>query len=205
MTPKNVYDEKYAGDEYYWTTEPSAICHRVVEIVQPSKERKLKLIDLGCGEGRNAVFFATHGFDVLGLDLSAPGLEKMRRLADEQGVPVATQLGDIRSFELQHEYAVVFSTGALHYMPPEIRRERYAHFKQMTRAGGVNALSVFVNKPFIAEAPDAEATAHQYHSGELLGYYWDWEVVYTTEEIFDCNSSGIPHRHAVNRVIARKP
>lgn len=37
-----------------------------------------------------------------------------------------------------------------------------------------------------------------------MGYYWDWEILYCTEEIFDCMSSGIPHKHAVNRIIARR-
>ena len=37
-----------------------------------------------------------------------------------------------------------------------------------------------------------------------MGYYWDWEITYSAEEIFDCLSSGIPHQYAVNRVIARR-
>jgi tellurite methyltransferase len=204
MSPRNPYDEKYARDDYYWGTQPSATCRRVVEIVRPSASYRPRLIDLGCGEGRNAVYLAKQGFDVVGVDLSAPGLEKTRRLAAEEGVHVETVLGDICSFELDAQYDVVFSTGTLHYLPPEIRCARYDHLKQMTRPGGINAISVFVKKPFIPKAPDAESTAHHYRSGELLGYYWDWEILYTTEEIFDCNSSGVPHQHAVNRVVARK-
>jgi len=61
-----------------------------------------------------------------------------------------------------------------------------------------------VEKPFIPRAPDAEATAYLYRSGELMSYYWDWEILYCVEEIFDCMSSGIPHKHAVNRIIARR-
>ena len=53
-------------------------------------------------------------------------------------------------------------------------------------------------------APDSEPTAHSYRSGELLTYYWDWEILYFLEEIFDCTSSGVPHRHAVNRIVARQ-
>jgi hypothetical protein len=34
---------------------------------------------------------------------------------------------------------------------------------------GINAFSVFVEKPFIPRAPDAEETAHAYRSGELTG------------------------------------
>lgn len=69
---------------------------------------------------------------------------------------------------------------------------------------GANAFSVLVEKPFIPTAPDAEACAFLYRSGELMGYYWDWEIVHAVEEIFDCMSSGKPHQHAVNRVIARR-
>ena len=39
---------------------------------------------------------------------------------------------------------------------------------------------------------------------ELFTHYHDWLIESCTEEIFDCMSSGIPHQHAVNRVIARK-
>lgn len=44
-----------------------------------------------------------------------------------------------------------------------------------------------------------------YRSGELLAYYWDWEILHVTEVVFDCGSGGIPHRHAMDVVIARKP
>jgi tellurite methyltransferase len=37
-----------------------------------------------------------------------------------------------------------------------------------------------------------------------MSYYWEWEILYGTEEIFDCTSSGVPHKHAVNRIIARR-
>jgi tellurite methyltransferase len=61
-----------------------------------------------------------------------------------------------------------------------------------------------VEKPFIPRAPDAEETAHAYRSGELMGYYWDWEILFSTEEIFECKSGGVPHRHTVDRIIARR-
>ena len=131
------------------------LCDRVIEIIRPDPNFRPKLLDLGCGEGRNAIYFARHGFKVT-------GLEKMRRYADEAGVH------------------------------PEVRGQRFQDY------------SVFVEKPFIPRAPDAEENAFLYKSGELMGYFWDWEILYSAEEIFDCMSSGIPHRHAVNRIIARR-
>jgi tellurite methyltransferase len=81
MKACNPYDEKYASKEYYWGKKPSNICDKVIGIMQPSEDSHPKLLDLGCGEGRNAVYFAKHGFEVLGVDLSEAGLEKTRRYA----------------------------------------------------------------------------------------------------------------------------
>ena len=68
----------------------------------------------------------------------------------------------------------------------------------------MNAFSIFVEKPFIPRAPDAEEMAYLYNVGELMSYYWEWELLYCTEEIFDDMSGGIPHKHAVDRIIARR-
>ena len=203
MTRGNPYDDRYAAEEYYWSKTPSAMCERVLEVMRPEPGRSLKLLDLGCGEGRNAVYFAQHGFEVFALDSSLPGLGKAERYAAEVGVSLHRVHADMTTYRLDDVYDVVFSTGALHYLPPEVRQERFADYKVHTAPGGLHAMSVLVRKPFIPAAPDAEPTAHPYGSGELLGYYWDWEVLYCTEEVFDCRSSGVPHRHAVNRVIAR--
>jgi tellurite methyltransferase len=204
MNKKSSYDQVYADQEFYWGKKPSAMCDRLVEIIQPGADFRPRLLDLGCGEGRNAVFFAQHGFEVIGLDLSLPGLEKTRRYAGEAGVYVETIHADIVDYELEDTYDIIFSTGTLHYLPPEVRSQRFQSYKDHTSPDGVNALSVFVEKPFIPRAPDAEENAYLYKSGELMGYYWDWEILYSVERIFDCTSGGIPHQHAVNRIIARR-
>jgi tellurite methyltransferase len=204
MKKGNPYDQKYAGKEYYWGKTPSKMCDQVLAIMKPDVDFHPRLIDLGCGEGRNAVYFARHGFDVLGLDTSLPGLDKTRKYAEDAGVHVAILQADIVSYELDDVYDVIFSTGTLHYLLPEIREGRFQNYKNHTAPNGINALNVFVKKPFIPRAPDAEDTAFSYKSGELFGYYWDWEIISCTEEIFDCTSSGVPHQHAVNRLIARR-
>lgn len=66
-------------------------------------------------------------------------------------------------------------------------------------------MTVLVEKPFIDPAPDAEDSAYLFRSGELMSYYHDWEILFTAEEVFDCNTSGVAHRHAINRIIARRP
>jgi SAM-dependent methyltransferase len=47
-----------------------------------------RVLDLGCGEGRDSVFFAERGFDVTGVDIARSGLSKAERLACARGVRV---------------------------------------------------------------------------------------------------------------------
>ena len=198
----NQYDAKYDQDAYYWGTRPSTMCLEVLKLMPP--DRHIRLLDIGCGEGRNAVFFARNGYDVSAFDVSAKGVEKTLKLAERCGVRVNAFQADLLAFRLEDEYDILFSTGVLHYIPPELRAEVFGNYKQFTRPGGLNVFSVFVRKPFIGKAPDSETTAQKWISGELFTHYHDWRIEFCTEQVFDCTSSGVPHQHAVNRMIARR-
>ena len=54
-----------------------------------------RVLDLGCGEGRDSVFFAQRGFNVTGVDVARSGLAKAERLARGRGVRVRWVCGDI--------------------------------------------------------------------------------------------------------------
>jgi tellurite methyltransferase len=198
---KNPYDGRYERPEYYWGKTPSQTCYRVLQLLPP--DRPLRLLDIGCGEGRNAVFFARNGYQVTAFDTSPTGVEKTKQLAAAAGVPVEAFVADINDYRLDTPFDVLFSTGVLQYVPVERRHGLFANYREHTTLGGLNVFSVFVRKPFIPKAPDAEETAHKWISGELLTYYHDWRIEFCTEEIFDCMSNGVPHQHAINRVVAR--
>jgi len=198
----NLCDERYERPGYYWGKLPSQICYRVLQLLPP--DRPLRLLDIGCGEGRNAVLFARNGYHVSAFDTSPQGVEKTKQLAAEAGVPIQAFVTDINEFRLTEPFDILFSTGVLQYVPPERREAVSSNHREFTGPGGLNVFSVFVRKPFIAPAPDGEATAHRWISGELLTYYREWRIEFCTEEIFDCMSSGVPHQHAVNRIIARR-
>ena len=198
----NPYDERYEQPGHYWGKAPSRMCYRVLQLLPP--DRPLRLLDIGCGEGRNAVFFARNGYRVTAFDTSPAGIAKTSQLAADAGVRIEAFVADINVFHLTEPFDVLFSTGVLQYVPPQARGNLFAHYQEHTRAGGLNAFSVFVKKPFIPESPDAEETAHKWRSGELFTYYHDWRIEFCTEEIFGCISGGVPHQHAVNRMVARK-
>ncbi len=161
-------------------------------------------MDIGCGEGKDAVFFARNGYDVTAFDVSDAGIEKTKRLAEKTGVHVNVFKADILDYRLDTHFDVIFSSGVLHYIKPEFRKEIFENYKQYTNPNGLHFLNVFVNKPFIAPPPEKEPNAYKWYSGELLAHYHDWFIEDSSEAIFDCNSSGIPHKHAMTNIFAQK-
>jgi tellurite methyltransferase len=141
---------------------------------------------------------------VTAFDSSRKRVEKTKQLTERTGVNIDAFEADINQFRLTEDFDILFSTSVLHYVRPDVRPELFQNYREFTALAGLNVFSVFVRKPFIARAPDAEETAHLWISGEILTYYHDWRIEFCTEEIFDCMSSGFPHQHAVNRIIARK-
>jgi tellurite methyltransferase len=111
---------------------------------------------------------------------------------------------DMLEYRLGEAFDIVFCHGCLQYVPPDMRHAILENYKEHTKPGGLNAMSVFVKKPFIEKAPDGEAKAHKWVSGELFTHYHDWRLDFCTETIFDCMSSGVPHKHAMDQVIARR-
>ena len=198
----SYYEEEYRKDEYLWGVEPSSACLKVLELMPPTKE--IKLLDIGCGEGKDAVFFARCGYNVAAFDISEAGLEKTKRLADKSRVHVRVFKANIWDFRLEENYDILFSSGVLHYIKPELRDEIMANYKSHVNSNGLAALNVFVKKPFIAPPPEKEAHSYLWKSGQLFTFFHDWYMEQCSEDVFDCNSSGIPHKHAMNSLFARK-
>ncbi len=204
---ENKYDQRYTESDCYWGTKPSVLCDRLLKVLAglELKPSDLSMIDLGCGEGRNTIYMARRGITVTGLDLSPAGLQKTKLFAERAGVEIKTIEASLFDCVFERDYDIVFSTGTVHYIPEDSRERCFEYFKSKTARHGFHAISTLVEKPFIEKAPDSEEQVTLFESGELMSYYKDWEIIYTIETIFDCNSGGVPHRHAVNRLIARKP
>ena len=193
------YEKQYGGDDYYWGVVPSTMCLKVLELLPP--ERPLKLLDIGCGEGKDAVFFARCGYDVSAFDISEMGLEKLKKLADSARVNVRTFRANVWDYRLDECYDILYSSGVLHYIKPELRDEIMENYKTHVNANGLVALHTFVKKPFIERVDKQKVWL--WKSGELFTYFHEWFIESCSEYVFDCNSGGVPHKHAANRLFAR--
>ena len=197
------YEKRYQTKDYYWGVVPNSICYEIMKLRPPVKP--LKVLDMGCGEGKDAVFLAKNGYLVSAFDVSDSGLEKGKRMAEKCGTYVDFFKANILDYQLSEKFDIIFSSGVFHYITPNIRIDIAENLKQYTNENGVHAINVFVEKPFIKPAPDKEITENYlWKSGELFYYYHDWLLRRTDEVIFDCNSSGVPHQHCMDIMIAEK-
>jgi len=87
------WDRRYEGRDLVWTAEPNRFLVAETETLTPGRA-----IDLACGEGRNAVWLAEHGWQAVGADFSEVGLQKARELADARGVSVEWVAADLLEY-----------------------------------------------------------------------------------------------------------
>ncbi|MBA2694142.1 MAG: class I SAM-dependent methyltransferase [Rubrobacter sp.] len=193
----------YETNEFYWGKEPNDFARRALDFIPEGEP--LRVIDIGAGEGRDSVFFAERGFDVLAVDAAPNGLEKATRLAKERGVEVEVREGDVNSLEPEGSFALVYSAGTIQYLRPENREKQFAHFRERTAPGGFHALLTFVEDPEIPPAPDWSENEFLYAPGELREYYAGWECLHSRAFVFDDDSGGEPHKHAVEEYVFLKP
>jgi SAM-dependent methyltransferase len=97
-----AWDDRYRGAEFVWTTSPNRFLAPEVEGLDPGRA-----LDLACGEGRNAVWLATQGWEVTGVDFSLVGLEKAARLAESNHVSVDWVRADVTEWRPPHRYDLV--------------------------------------------------------------------------------------------------
>ncbi|MBB6215207.1 2-polyprenyl-3-methyl-5-hydroxy-6-metoxy-1,4-benzoquinol methylase [Anaerosolibacter carboniphilus] len=75
--------------------EPEAFLVNNVHLLQTGS-----VLDIACGDGRNAIFLATNGFQVKGIDFSSEALERMRYFAEKEGTYVEGKEIDLRNAQL---------------------------------------------------------------------------------------------------------
>lgn len=76
------YETRYLQQEYYWGTAPSEMCYEVMKLKPPV--RPWTVLDIGCGEGKDAVFFARNGYTVSAFDIADEGLSKAKTTGRSQ-------------------------------------------------------------------------------------------------------------------------
>ena len=129
---KNRWNSKYETEVYLFGEKPIPFLVDNVHLLP-----KGKVLDIAMGEGRNGVYLATQGFEVLGLDISEKGLEKAHNLAKKNKVTIATKVVDLESFTLEpNSYDVILCT---YYM----QKDLFKQFQSALKPGGMIVVETY--------------------------------------------------------------
>lgn len=134
---QSFWDERYAQPEYIYGTEPNVYFRQQLDALPPGK-----LLLPAEGEGRNAVYAASQGWQVTAFDLSTEGRRKALALAAQQGVEIDYH---IMGFDAMDWEENTFDAIALIYahQPRALRSLAYPRLLHFLRPGGTLILEGF--------------------------------------------------------------
>lgn len=132
-----MWDDRYQTEEYVYGTTPNEFLVSVTDQIP-----KGKVLCLAEGEGRNAVYLAGLGHEVVAVDSSSVGLEKAKRLGQDQGVNIKTVVADLTGFQIKPNswYAII---SIFCHLPSELREDLHKKVVNGLRPGGVFVLEAY--------------------------------------------------------------
>lgn len=141
----NEYDRwqgRYAVAEYVFGEEPNAFLKSKAGLL-PKSGKALAVAD---GEGRNGVFLAERGLDVLSLDFSQNGQAKALALAKKRGVTIRAEIADVHTWSYPHETFDVVVEIFTQFSDPKERAVKWAGMKRTLRKGGLLLIEGYTPK-----------------------------------------------------------
>ncbi|HKZ95119.1 MAG TPA: methyltransferase domain-containing protein [Candidatus Bathyarchaeia archaeon] len=212
-----MFERQYVENECLWGLSPDSILTKNIGKIPVGRA-----LDLGVGEGRNALFLAQTGFQVTGIDISPKAIEKFLNLARERDVAVEGLVRDIRDFEFKpHTYDLIVATVTLHFLAKTEVYETISKIIRSVALGGYVYIGDFtVSDPSYKSAkkrlrqvdentfwyPDLSCYLYFFSHNELRRMFTDFETkVYLERTLADTphGKRGI-HTHSVALLLAQK-
>ena len=186
-------NEEYKKSTFLWGLKPNKYVTFIPKIIKSGK-----VLDIGAGEGRNAIYLAKRNFDVLALDISKAAIEKLKMLAERENCSVRKVTEDILKFHTNEKFDVVLCIAVLNIFSKEDAYNVIEKMKFFTKPNGLNLITVFTDKGI------KHKNFSFFNKKELRDRYKDWNILkceyYTKYEIHHR-----PHRHHICALLAKKP
>lgn len=132
-----MWDERYSAEEYAYGTDPNDFLAE-----QANKIPQGKVLCLAEGEGRNAVYLAKQGYEVVAVDASSVGMQKAQRLASDNDVTITTVVSDLAHFQIEpNTYDGVVSIFC--HVPKDIRAKLHRDVIAGLKPGGILLLEAY--------------------------------------------------------------
>lgn len=129
MNEPGYWRSKWIGE---LIAPPNAFAKRALKLIVGKNLRSL--LDVGCGDGRDALYFSKKGLKVTALDLSESGIGKLKR----QGARIRCRLVDIRNASLaENSFDIIYAHLSLHYFDDETTSRIFKKLFRALKMGGL--------------------------------------------------------------------
>lgn len=200
-TMKQSWDERYAEPGYLFGTEPSAFLMAQKALLKPG----MKALAVGDGEGRNGVWLAEQGLDVLSVDVSARAQKKARRLAASRGVTLRLERHDLLTWDWPQRAFDLVVDIFVHF-PPEQRRRLHRALYGAVRPGGLLLMEVFHVEQLQLGTAGPKDPAMLYTTEQLAEEFQNTEILVLTDSTTRvCENGRIIGEGKAVHLLARRP
>ena len=197
-----MWDQRYETTDYLFGTEPSRFLKLNAEFLRAG-DTALAVAD---GEGRNSVFMAELGLQVVAMDSSSVALEKARRLAAERGVDVDFRLADLRDWDWEADRFDVVAAIFIQFADPLFRAEIFDGLERALKPGGLLLLHGYTPVQVEYGTGGPPNPEQMYTRQMLAGRFAAWDIIrleeYEAELQEGTGHSGLS---ALIDLIARRP
>ena len=90
----DIWNKVYASDGSFFGDDPSNFGLECYE--EFKKHRVQKILELGCGQGRDTIFFASNGLDLVAIDSSQVAIDALSKIKTEKNLPIKAMICDAR-------------------------------------------------------------------------------------------------------------
>ena len=125
--------EEYYRENRHGLGEPTK---EFVEFFDAFDREGVKVLDVGCGQGRDALFIARKGHSVVAIDQSPSGIRDLQKDADAEGLRITTQVVDIREFKSRSRFDIILIDRTLHMLSTDDRVSVLGNLLKLSKPGG---------------------------------------------------------------------
>jgi len=195
------WNARYGEPGFAYGTEPNAFLVAQKNLLRPG----MKALAVADGEGRNGVWLAQQGLEVLSVDASEVGLRKAQQLAADRGVKLRTDRVDLTAWSWPEQEFDVVAAIFVHF-PPEVRARLHRRMFEALRPGGTLILEAFTPAQLSYKSGGPPVLEMLYTADMLRIDFAGAEILQIEECITDLEE-GKYHRGpgAVVRLVLRRP
>ncbi len=202
------FNNFYSKQEHYFSPKHSG---GMAEFIEKYSVSACRAVDLGAGEGRNSIYLSKLGFDVIAIEPSTVGANKIKEYSDRNGLGIKVLNTDfIECLDRLQNIGFLVSLTSLEHMEYSYMIEAIKSIKQILNVGGYVYIMVFTEDDpgFKNESENAsECSAfikHYFKKNELKNHFSDFEILHYSEYIKEDNAHGPIHFHGKAKLFAKK-